>query len=104
MPNTFRLTGFGNVKQLLTVFWGISYAGNVQRRHRKDVAIPSLVKKGHVVRVICKHLWEWVLSPSVGTAHSEKGWSLCTYLSTIGKLRWPRFLQVISRIRFEDVE
>lgn len=59
MPNTFRLTGFGNVEQLLAVFWGIAYASDVQRRHGKNVTIPGLVKKRHVVRVICKNLWGW---------------------------------------------
>lgn len=103
MPNTFRLTGISNVKQLLAVLWGIANAGNVERRHGENVAIPGLVKKRHVVCLICKNLWERFYHRQLVLQILRKC-SLCTYLSTIRKRRRPRFIHVISRIRFEDVE
>lgn len=56
MPNSLRLTGFGNVKQLLSILWCIAQARNVERRHGKNVAIPGLIKKRHVVRLIYENL------------------------------------------------
>lgn len=57
MSNPLRLTGIRNVEQLLAIFWGITKAGNMQRRHGKNVAIPGLVKKCHVVGTVHKGLF-----------------------------------------------